>query len=489
MVKRLDPDRLVLHQDGGLNTAENSDFRNGPTNVWEPGSFPCDAPFVAHEYLNLSVKQDPRLAAKFTGVMLPPVTLETRDQWLAKAGLDRCWGDACQDAAHGWPALLPETRHRGRPPRSACGGYDFWTIVDVVVRQGDTYMRRGYSTHFGRSSPTAPLPKCFASSMGQTRCCSKPIPKFGSPFQAIRSKRTSGLPIMARHGWKKRGLIGRFAPARRYWRGALAKAVTSSWAARAACASRGGHPGGGETRSRRLGGAIHGWKARNTWDFWLFPKRTIRDGTGIAVSPKLLPALGKLFTGLAEAGTPGAERANLLISEAGSPDATAAMAAGKRILLINQTAGDANVTLGWWSMGNQVGTAFARHPALGDFPHEGYLSPLSFRILKQGRSLPLAGMRSDEMLVVGEGLNGYFLYAGEARSGRGRVLMTFGLDLLSGHPEGTSILDGLIRYAQSDAFNPKGEVTHDFGTVARDANTEYPSFLRTPMSMRCISPE
>ena len=221
MVKRLDPDRLVLHQDGGLNTAENSDFRNGPTNVWEPGSFPCDAPFVAHEYLNLSVKQDPRLAAKFTGVMLPPVTLETRDQWLAKAGLDRRWGDACQDAAHGLQRYYQKRGIEAARLDPACGGYDFWTIVDVVVRQGDTYTRRGYSTHFGRSSPTAPLPKCFASSMGQARCCSKPIPKFGSPFQAIRSKRTSGSPIMARHGWKKRGLIGRFAPARRYWRGRL----------------------------------------------------------------------------------------------------------------------------------------------------------------------------------------------------------------------------------------------------------------------------
>ena len=36
--------------------------------------------------------------------------------------------------------------------------------------------------------------------------------------------------------------------------------------------------------------------------------------------------------------------------------------------------------------------------------------------------------------------------------------MTFGLDLLSGHPEGTCLLDGLIRYVQSDAFNPQGEV-------------------------------
>ena len=254
---------------------------------------------------------------------------------------------------------------------------------------------------------------------------------------------------------------------------APAKAVMSSWAARRRLAQAVvdiravAKPVHAVLEARLTDGIV-----RNAWDFWLFPKRTIAEGTGIAVSPKLLPALRKLYTGLAEAGTPGAERANLLISEAGSPDAAAALAAGKRLLLISQTAGGANVSLGWWSMGNQVGTAFARHPALGDFPHEGNLSPLSFRILKQGRSLPLKGMRSDEMLVVGEGLNGYFLYAGAARSGRGRVLMTFGLDLLSGHPEGTCILDGLIRYARSDAFNPKGEVTLTFETEERMAEDD-----------------
>ena len=33
LAKRLDPNRLVLHQDGGVNTAENSDFRSGPIDV------------------------------------------------------------------------------------------------------------------------------------------------------------------------------------------------------------------------------------------------------------------------------------------------------------------------------------------------------------------------------------------------------------------------------------------------------------------------
>ena len=156
---------------------------------------------------------------------------------------------------------------------------------------------------------------------------------------------------------------------------------------------------------------------------------------------------------------PKAEQATLLISFLGSADVAPALAAGKRVLLINRTTGKPNVSLGWWSMGEQVGTAFAPHPALGDFPHEGYLSPLAFRILKTGLKLPgLAGLRPDEMFVVGEGLDSYFLYAGEAQIKQGRALLTFGLDLLAGYPEGTCLLDGLIRYAQSDAFNPQGEI-------------------------------
>jgi len=149
-----------------------------------------------------------------------------------------------------------------------------------------------------------------------------------------------------------------------------------------------------------------------------------------------------------------------LISQIGSPEVAAALAAGKDVILINGVDDKPNISLGWWHNDKQqTGTAFAKHPALGDFPHDGYLSPLMFRILKEGSPLPFAGMSSDDMIVVGEGGDGYFLYIGQARSGNGRVLMTFGLDLLYGTPEGTCILDGAIRYACSKAFNPKGVVT------------------------------
>ena len=210
---------------------------------------------------------------------------------------------------------------------------------------------------------------------------------------------------------------------------------------------------------RFLRASLAGGLASNQWDFWLFPKRAPQPVTGIAVSKPLLPKLAPLYSGLVATGDPGAGQAPVLISFLGSADVEPALASGKRVLLINRATGKSNVSLGWWWMGEQVGTAFARHPALGDFPHEGYLSPLAFRILKTGRKLPsLAGLRPDDMFVVGEGLDSYFLYAGQARVKQGRVLMTFGLDLLSGYPEGTCLLDGLIRYVQSDAFSPQGEV-------------------------------
>jgi len=171
-----------------------------------------------------------------------------------------------------------------------------------------------------------------------------------------------------------------------------------------------------------------------------------------------MPALEKLYTGLAAAGMPEAEKAGLLISRVGAPDVDPALAAGKRVLLVNGTEGKPNVSLGWWSMGNQVGTAFAKHPALGDLPHDGTLSPLLFRILKNGYALPFGGIAPEDMMVVGEGQSQHFLYMGAAKVGQGRALLTFGLDVLSGTPEGTCILDGMIRYARSDAFNPAGTV-------------------------------
>ncbi len=475
--KRRDPDRLMIHQDGTFNTAENSDFRNGPITVWEPGSFKCDAPFVAHEYLNLCVKQDPRIEARFSGPWMPPVTQAVRDGWLKEAGLDRRWGDAIQDAAHALQGHYQKCGIESARMDPACDGYSFWTVVDVVVAQGKNYSAQGLFNAFWDvkrngltaeafrlfNGPTALLlktePAVRVAVSGDTVKASFWIAHYGEnrlEKALVRWTLRAGDAVLAQGecegGDVELGSTRLLAEAKMAIPN-VAKPVHAVLETSLGTPSRTVRGRLGEASLPRDDGTVH-----NTWDYWVFPKRDKQDGTGIAVTPTLLPLLEKLYTGLVALGTPGAEQAGLLISQARSPDIDAALAAGKRVLLINGTSGKPNVSLGWWSMGNQVGTAFAKHPALGDFPHNGTLSPLSFRILKQGKPLPFEGLQPDDMLVVGEGGGGYFLYAGGARSGKGRVLMTFGLDILSGTPEGTCLLDGLIRHVRSDAFNPKGVV-------------------------------
>jgi len=48
------------------------------------------------------------------------------------------------------------------------------------------------------------------------------------------------------------------------------------------------------------------------------------------------------------------------------------------------------------------------------------------------------------LAIVGEGKKDCYLYLGEIKADNGRHMAAFGLDLLSGTPEGTAILDGVI---------------------------------------------
>ena len=462
LAKRLDPDRLAIHQDGNFNTAENSDFRNGPINVWEPGSFKCDAPFIAHEYLNLGIKQDPRLEERFSGPWMPPVTQALRDGWLKAAGLDRRWGDAIQDAAHALQGYYQKRGIEAARMDPACDGYSFWTIVDVVVAQGRSYSAQGLFNAFWEAKSNGATAEAFRLFNGPSALLLKTEP---ADRIAVAGDTVKANFWIAHYG------ESRIEKSELKWTLRAGDAVL----AQGKC--EGGNVELGSTRLLAEAAIaipdvvkpVHAVleaevlqkreeKIANTWDFWIFPKRDKQDGSGIAATPTLLPALEKLYTGLIAAGTPGAEQAELLISHLDATDVAPALTAGKRVILINSTEGKPNVNLGWWSMGNQVGTAFAKHPAMGDFPHDGTLSPLAFRILKLGKPLPLAGLLPDDMLAVGEGGSGYFLYAGCAQSDKGRVLITFGLDLISDTPEGTCLLDGMIRYVRSDAFNPKGVI-------------------------------
>jgi len=54
-----------------------------------------------------------------------------------------------------------------------------------------------------------------------------------------------------------------------------------------------------------------------------------------------------------------------------------------------------------------------------------------------------------EYLALGEGRDGYFMYAATAGQ-KGKILMTQGLDVLSGEPEATYLLDQILEYVESN---------------------------------------
>ena len=88
-------------------------------------------PFFAHEYLNLATDDDPRLAEKYTGAMRPLVSMESFQKELRAAKLSREWGTACLDAGNHLQSVYQKRGLESARLDPLCGGYIYWTIVDV----------------------------------------------------------------------------------------------------------------------------------------------------------------------------------------------------------------------------------------------------------------------------------------------------------------------------------------------------------------------
>jgi len=116
-----------------------------------------------------------------------------------------------------------------------------------------------------------------------------------------------------------------------------------------------------------------------------------------------------------------------------------------------------NVSLGWWSLGTQVGTTFADSPAFDGFCNTNDMTELWFRLVRAGApdlaSKPLGS--NFEPLAVGEGRDSYYLYLGQTKFRDASVLYSYALDLTQDAPEAAALLDSLLDYVASPAFAPK----------------------------------
>ena len=463
-VKAMDPDRLKINQDcqvPSINPPESADFVGGPTKIWKRGDFNPERPFVTHEYMNLGAKLDSRLEPRFTGIWQPPVTRAQRAGWLKDFGLDLEWGDRLQDAQHALQRVWQKKGVECARTDPYCDGFCYWTIVDVVVANNGTYSAQGLFNPLWEQ-------KSRGNSADDFRVYNRPVGIFcdlnpgRSTFLPGQSLSVDFLvanygdaPILQAHvDWKLvaagRTLVSGTTPSGDIALGGVRKRATVQLTipevvkplkVSLECALVG--QSGNRTAEQ----------SDNSYALWIFPTRSVRREPKLAIAEcyasKLMPRYADTLP------QSRAEEAEVVIAPYASPLACEALARGQTVIALSNQGGEPNVKLGWWWMGSQVGTAFLDHPVFGNLPHEGVLNELFFQIVKQGRALPLSGLSKEDLFAVGEGGTACYLYLGQAQSGKGRVLMDFGLDVLSGTAEGAVLLDGMIDYVRSPAFKPK----------------------------------
>ena len=461
-IREHDPDRLSIEQDGGMYLQPGfgegrSTHCTGPLKPWERGSFNPRA-FYAHEYLNLCVKFDWRISKDYTGVILPPVVEDARANWLRRFGISLAWGERLQDAQHALQRFWQKQGIEQARMDPFADGYCFWTIADVVVwnPKCDTYSAQGLFDQFWRPKRCGSTERDFAA-FNSPSCIL--VDTEGKGDRAYREHSTyadfnnpwivpdvientnrvfaagEAIPadfILAHYdrdirlkdaklAWKFVNVAGEtfasgeatigdqpLGPARLVHRCALTAPAVSRPAKLTLVAT--------VTSLSSVVSEKEGQTISNTWDFWIFP-RTARPEPPADVS----------------------------VVAYGSPEMAEALAAGRKVVALANQTGASNVMLGWWSIGAQAGTAFLDHPALAGLPHEPFLCPLHFRIMKQGLKLPVEGVSEKDLIVVGEGGDACYLYLSKTVKPNGAVLyIVAGLDVTSGTPEGNALWNGIL---------------------------------------------
>ena len=461
LLKKTDPDRLIIEEDMGSAEAENNgldlegrtDYVGGPLNTWPRGSFNPERPFVCHEYMNLCVKQDSRTEPLYTGVWQVPGTRAERAAWLKKFGLTHRWGDLLQDAQHALQRYWQKNgvEHARKDPY--CDGYCFWTIADCAVYSEElgAYTAQGLFNPFWGTKRCGSSPEDFAvfnsptcilldtENVTRDLIGSKRVAKNwnipGSPEETNRvyaAGETIHADFMLAHygedplvdatlAWTFAGEDGTV-----YAKGSEPLGTCTADTVRSVLKTSIAIPAVPRPTKATLAATISAQsnnrtiEQSNAWSFWLFPKTTRRRLTERTV-----------------------------VCAPDSPEAAAARKSGRNLILVSNQTGAPNYRLGWWWIGKQAGTAFVRHPALGDFPYEPSLAPLHFRIVHEGAVLPVAGFGEDDFIAVGEGATDARLYlAAKTRPDGGREVFVSGLDVMSDLPESVSLFNGIAAWAE-----------------------------------------
>ena len=487
LAKSLDASRPWLCMDGGM------DFGNGNPNTHENSEINANCkygeqihppikdnawPCMLHEFMSLGLNEDPRLESKFTGAFAPSKTLkEVKTFVTQKIGLDWKWAEACFDAGYRLQDIWHKIGIESARNDPLLDGFICWLMVDMSpsTQNGvlDMFWERkhGVPEWFREfNAPTVILGRNAATSEAISASPASVIHTAGDVLDVDwLVSHYRGEPVLSRR------LVWRIVnDGQLLVTGHIDNLAIPAGSVTVVGRSHVTMPFVAKATKAKLIASLDSDNATNSWDLWIFPKfhPEPNAGKGMAASSDVFEILKDRYPGLTKLDAPNAGLAQVVLTKSlYAPGIAKVLEDGKSVVCLTLPGGNPikpGVHLGWWQVSNQTGTAIARHPAFGDFPHDGFLDVGWFRMVDTAEKLdaghPLPNV---EPLMVGIGRNtnydfgtlgyplGFNLYAFQARVGHGKLLAT-GLNLLTKDPEAVYLLDQFIRYVRSDKFAPQG---------------------------------
>ena len=475
-IKARDPDRLVIEQDtcaqpswkragkpgdvSKFRVRGIDDYVAYPTKIWQRGSLDPDCPLVCHEYLNLAVKADARLEDDYTGLWDRPVKRADRLAWLRKFGLDEAMGDRLQDAQHALQAVWQKRGIESARKDPCCDGYWYWSLADcvfvneigwtgVVDEENFAYMGQGLFDPFLRDKiggQTAAGFAVFKSPVGVFIDVAQPDLHLVSGgdlrFDVLAANYSENAFSDASVAWR---LVAADGSALKEGKAAVADVpiggVRKLVSVESVVPELSAADAAKLVVELRAGSAV---AARNEWDAWLFPRRTVRDGRDIAVVGAARPFFEAAFDGILPASR--LAEAKVVVVDCGSPIVSEALARGQSVVEVGGMDGAPNRKLGWWFLDEMVGASFdVESPLLSRLPKSPALSTLHFRMIRKGRKMPVEDFPASNLVAVAEGGRGCWAHLGErvAKSGARHVFI-HGLALNPSWPEALALVDGIV---------------------------------------------
>jgi len=474
LAKKLDPTRLVIHNDGGHNnTRENSDIHQSNSNYrFNPGHYgiadPYDWPHVSHEYMSYSIQEDPRLASKYTGGFLPNLTIEGTRKQLAEKGIAWDLVEATLDAGYRLQAIHQKLGIESARIDPHNDGYIIWLLLDISPNSQNGILDIFYEP---KSVPAS----VFCQYNGPTALLARglpdaPIYSSGDQFQfewvlshfdqtPLENRQLRWTLVDVDRTLAKGQSEIKNIPAGTFAELAKVNITVPSLI---------------KPTKARLTAQISRTDISNSYDVWLFPQRKAFDSkgstlAGLCISSEVFSKLQKRYPEMVKVTGPAGHDADVILADQLAESAINFLKKGKTVVTVKPVMGlnwhQPGHTLGWWLRSNQSGSAIIRPEPFGLFPHSGILDQLMFGVAKNALMWQ-DKLHNVEPIMFGSGGGGttytdlarvpdYFMYGFQARVGSGKLLLT-GFDLMADRPESICLLDEFIRYAISDSFQPQG---------------------------------